>query len=69
MKKSRRIKITAFRRCTTIVLRKLDGSRIRTAGFCEGTKEPLAVADSSDPTSKATINKRRDDHECKNQKT
>ena len=67
MKKRRRIKITSFRRRTTIVLRKLDGSRIRTVGFCEGTKEPLAGADSSDPISKATINKRRDDHESKEQ--
>lgn len=67
MKKCRRIKITAFRRRTTIVLRKLDESRIRTVGFCEGTKERLAGADSSDPITKATIKNRRDDHESKEQ--
>lgn len=67
MKKCRRIKITAFRRRTTIVLRKLDGSRIRTVGFCEATNKPPAAADRFDPTSKATIKNRRDDHESKKQ--
>lgn len=66
MKKCRRIRITAFRRRTTIVLRKLDGSR-GTAGFCEEVKEPPAGADRSDHIAKATINKRRDDHESKSQ--
>ena len=68
MKKRRRIKITAFRRRTTIVLRKLDGSR-GTVGFCEETKEPPAGPNRSDSISKVTINKRRDDHESKSQNT
>ena len=66
MTKCRRIRITAFRRRTTIVLRKLNGNR-GTAGFCEETKEPPAGPNRSDPISKATINKRRDDHESKSQ--
>ena len=68
MKKCRRIRITAFRRRTTIVLRPLDGSR-GTVGFCEDTKKPPASADKPDLISKATTNKRRDDHESKSQNT
>lgn len=45
MKKCRRIKITAFRRRTTVVLRKQDGRRIGTVGFCEGTEKPQAGAE------------------------
>ena len=68
MKKCRRIRITAFRRRTTIVLRKLDVSR-ETAGFCEETKDRLPVQTGLTLISKATINKRRDDHESKSQNT